>query len=121
MKVIEVETKEQFQELVEGSAFTWIGMTTDEANLKAIEDFFKKDTKVMDSKTEMEVYLWAGKQGNEWMHLKKDPYPEDLHCISLPLDQFNNIGKLAMVKLQVEAKWLDDVYDNNIRRERGEK
>ena len=120
MKVVNVENFEQFKELVDGSAFTWLGMTSGEDNLKAIESFFKEEGNVMDPNQEMEIHIWTGKQGNEWMGLIKDPYPEDLTCISLPLDQFNNIGKLAMLKLQVGARWLDDIYDNNLRHEKGE-
>lgn len=115
MKVVKVENFEQFQELVNGSAFTWLGMDSDEDNLEAIESFFKEEKKVMNPDQEMEVHIWTGKQGNEWMELRKDPYPEDLTCISLPLDQFNNISKLSMLKFQVGARWLDDIYDNNLR------
>lgn len=120
MKVVKVENFEQFQELVNGSAFTWLGMTSDEGNLKAIEKFFKEEANIMDPNQEMEIHIWTGKQGNEWMGLHKDPYTEDLTCLSFPLDQFNNIGKLSLLKLQVHARWLDDIYDNNLRHESGE-
>lgn len=120
MKVAKVENFEQFQELVNGSAFTWIGMTSDEGNLKAIESFFKGDARVMNPDQEMEVHIWTGAQGNEWMGLHKDPYQPDLTCLSLPLDQFSDIGKLAILKFQVGARWLDDIYDNNLRHESGE-
>ena len=117
MKVTNVETFEQFMDLVDGSAFTWTGMLADEENLSAIEDFFKNDTGVVNPETEMEVHVWTGSQGNEWMELKNDPYPEDLTCVSIPLNQFNDIPKLAMLKLQAGAHWLDDIYDNNLRHE----
>lgn len=120
MKLVNVENFDQFKELVDGSAFTWLGMTSDVGNLKAIESFFKEETKVMNPDQEMEVYIWTGAQGNEWMGLHKDPYAEDLTCLSFPLDQFNNIGTLSMLKIQVQARWLDDIYDNNLRHERGE-
>ena len=120
MKTVNVETFEQFKELVDGSAFTWVGMTSDEGNLSAIEDFFKNEAHVMNPETEMEVHIWTGAQGNEWMGLIKDPYPQDITCLSLPLNQFNNISWLANIKLQVGARWLDDIYDNNLRHEKGE-
>ena len=120
MKTVNVETFEQFKELVDGSAFTWVGMTSDEGNLSAIEEFFKNEAHVMEPGQEMEVHIWTGAQGNEWMDLIKDPYQPDITCLSFPLDQFSNIGKLSMLKFQVGARWLDDIYDNNLRHEKGE-
>ena len=119
MKVVNVENFDQFKELVDGSAFTWLGMTSDEGNLKAIEKAFK-EANVMDPDQEMEVHIWTGAQGNEWMGLIRDPYPNDLTCLSFSLNQFNNIGTLSMLKIQLDARWLDDIYDNNLRHERGE-
>lgn len=119
MRVVKVENFEQFKELVDDSAFTWLGMTSDIGNLKAIEKAFK-EANVMDPDQEMEVHTWTGAQGNEWMGLIRDPYPKDLTCLSFPLDQFNNIGTLSMLKIQLDARWLDDIYDNNLRHERGE-
>lgn len=119
MKLVNVENFEQFKELVDGSAFTWLGMTSDEGNLKAIEKAFK-EANVMDPDQELEVHIWTGAQGNEWMGLIRDPYPNDLTCLSFPLDQFNNIGALSILKFRWSARWLDDIYDNNLRYERGE-
>ena len=117
MKLVKVENFEQFKELVDGSAFTWLGMALDIGNLKAIEKAFK-EVKVMDPNQEMEVHGWTGAQGNEWMGLIRNPYPNDLICLSFPLNQFNNIVTLSMLRVQWDAHWLDDVYDNNLRRER---
>ena len=117
MKLVKVENFEQFKELVDGSAFTWLGMALDIGNLKAIEKAFK-EVKVMDPDQELEVHGWTGAQGNEWMGLIRNPYPNDLICLSFPLNQFNNVGTLSMLRVQWDAHWLDDVYDNNLRRER---
>ena len=117
MKLVKVENFEQFKELVDGSAFTWLGMALDIGNLKAIEKAFK-EVKVMDPDQELEVHGWTGAQGNEWMGLIRNPYPNDLICLSFPLNQFNNIVTLSMLRVQWDAHWLDDVYDNNLRRER---
>lgn len=117
MKLVNVENFEQFKELVSGSAFTWLGMALDIGNLKAIEKAFK-EVKVMGPDQEMEAHVWTGVQGNEWMGLIRNPYPNDLICLSFPLNQFNNIGTLSMLRVQWDAHWLDDVYDNNLHRER---
>ena len=42
MKVVNVENFDQFKELVDGSAFTWLGMNSDTGNLKAIEKLLRK-------------------------------------------------------------------------------
>ena len=117
MKLVNVENFEQFKELVSGSAFTWLGMALDIGNLKAIEKAFK-EVKVMGPDQEMEAHVWTGVQGNEWMGLIRNPYPNDLICLSFPLNRFNNIGTLSMLRVQWDAHWLDDVYDNNLHRER---
>ena len=117
MKLVNVENFDQFKKLVDGSAFTWLGMALDIGNLKAIEKAFK-EVKVMDPDQELEVHGWTGAQGNEWMGLIRNPYPNDLICFSFPLDQFNNIDRLSMLRVQWDAYWLDDIYDNNLRRER---
>ena len=119
MKLVNVENFDQFKELVDGSAFTWIGMTSDEGNLKAIEKAVK-EANVMDPDQELDVHIWTGAQGNEWMGLIRDPYPNDLTCLSFPLNQFNKIGTLSTLKFRWDARWLDDIYDNNLRYERGE-
>lgn len=119
MKLVNVENFERFHELVNGSAFTWLGMALDIGNLKAIEKAFK-EVKAMGPDQEIEAHVWTGVQGNEWMGLIRNPYPNDLTCLSFPLNQFNNIGTLSMLRVQWDAHWLDDVYDNNLRHERGE-
>lgn len=42
-------------------------------------------------------------------------YPEDLIFVSIPLNMFKNMGKLAILKLRFGARWLDDIVDNTRR------
>lgn len=40
-----------------------------------------------------------------------DPFPLDLVCLLFPLDGLD-ITKLAIFKINMEARWFDDVIDN---------
>lgn len=65
-------------------------------------------------------YTWSGKLMNEIYHLTgTNAYQEDLTFFAFSIAQFNqkDMGKLAMWKLQIGARWLDDIVDNNKRRE----
>ena len=67
------------------------------------------------------AFTWKGELMNQIYQLTgSNAYPEDLTFVSIPLSMFNNnIGKLALVKFQLGARWLDDIVDNNARRELG--
>lgn len=106
----------KISELENGSAFTWEGITTTDNDLKGITEFFKENTKGF--KTPVKMYTWSGKEFNDKYNLTGDnAYPDDLTFLSIPLDSWSEMGNLPMVKLQVGARWLDDIVDNNARRE----
>ena len=110
------ETK--IRELENGSAFTWEGLSGLENDKEVILDCFKKADVLGDVET-FEFYTWKGELMNQIYQLTGlNAYPEDLPFVSIPLSMFNNnIGKLALVKIQLGARWLDDIVDNNARRE----
>ena len=112
------ETK--IRELENGSAFTWEGLSGLENDKEAILDDFKKADVLGDVET-FEFYTWKGELMNQIYQLTgSNAYPEDLTFVSIPLSMFNNnIGKLALVKFQLGARWLDDIVDNNARRDLG--
>ena len=112
------ETK--IRELKNGSAFTWEGLSGLENDKEVILDDFKK-ANVLDDVEIFEFYTWKGELMNQIYQLTgSNAYPEDLTFVSIPLSMFNNnIGKLALVKFQLGARWLDDIVDNNARRELG--
>ena len=110
--------EDKIRELENGSAFTWEGMNKDEDNLNAIVEFFKENTPNV--RIPLEMYTWSGKTMNDLYGLHgANRYPDDLTFISLPLNNWegDDIGKLAMIKLRVGARWLDDIVDNNAYRE----
>ena len=112
------ETK--IRELENGSAFTWEGLSGLENDKEVILDDFKK-ANVLDDVETFEFYTWKGELMNQIYQLTgSNAYPEDLTFVSIPLSMFNNnVGKLALVKFQLGARWLDDIVDNNARRELG--
>ena len=109
------ETK--IRELENGSAFTWVGLSGLKNDKEVILDCFKKADVLNDIET-FEFYIWKGKLMNQiYMLTCSNAYPEDLTFVSIPLSMFKNIRKLAILKLQLGARWLDDIVDNNTRRE----
>lgn len=110
------ETK--IRELKNGSAFTWEGLSGLENDKEVILDDFKKADVLGDVET-FKFYTWKGELMNQIYQLTgSNAYPEDLTFVSIPLSMFNNnVGKLALVKFQFGARWLDDIVDNNARRE----
>ena len=116
IKIIPAD-EEKIRELENDSAFTWEGLSGLENDKEAILDEFKKADVLNDVET-FEFYIWKGKLMNRIYQLTdSNAYPEDLTFVSIPLSMFKNIGKLAMLKLQFGARWLDDIVGDNARRE----
>lgn len=110
------ETK--IRELENGSAFTWEGLSGLENGKEALVNSFKEEN-VLDDVETFEFYTWKGELMNRIYQLTgSNAYPEDLNFVSIPLNMFKDIRKLAMLKLQYRARWLNDIVDNNSRRER---
>lgn len=116
IKIIPAD-EEKIRELENDSAFTWVGLSGLKNDKEVILDEFKKADVLGDVET-FEFYIWKGKLMNQiYMLTGSNAYPEDLTFVSIPLSMFKNIRKLAMLKLQLGARWLDDIVDNNARRE----
>ena len=110
------ETK--IRELENGDAFTWEGLSGLKNGKEEIVNCFKEEN-VLDDVETFEFYTWKGELMNRVYQLTgSNAYPEDLNFVSIPLNMFKDIGKLAMLKLQYRARWLDDIVDNNSHRER---
>lgn len=108
-------TPDDIDHLEKGSAFTWEGMLTDDANLQSIVEFFKENTPSI--KLPVKFYTWTGETMNNLYDLSGDiAYPNNLSFVSIPLDCWSSMGNLPIIKLQVGARWLDDIVDNNARK-----
>ena len=104
MKITNVETKEQLKELYECSAMTWEGLNTDEDNLKAALEACCVDG------VDGEIFITKGKTMNEICQLSGcNAYKDDLNIVS--------IKKFKGLAIMFGARWMDDIIDNNARRE----
>ena len=93
------------------SAFTFEGLTTDKDSMNQLFEVFKPFIK--DNIKYLDIYIVKGSLMNRHYCLKYDPYPDNLNIVAIPTNQFKDLGKLAMFKLQVGARWFDDIVDNN--------
>lgn len=100
MEIINVTTKEDLEKLYNCSAMTWEGLRS---------DGFEQALKVCGAEG-AKGYLTKGKTMNELCHLTgNNAYPDDLNIFSI-----DNFKGLAM---NYGARWMDDIIDNNARRE----
>lgn len=107
---------DKISELESSSAFTWEGLSKDDDSLSQVVDFFTKESKGF--KVPCDIYWWSGKEFNDKYELTgSNKYPNNLTFVSIPLDMWSEMGNLPMLKFQVGARWLDDIVDNNARRE----
>lgn len=103
--------EDKIRELENNSAFTWEGMAISDDNLQTIVDDLKKETKIT---LPVIFYTWKGKMFNEMYGLTdKNAYPDDLNFLSIDLDNWSEMGRLPFYKMEVGARWLDDIVDNN--------
>ena len=109
-------TEQDLQKLYDGSAWTWVGMNTDDDNLKAIIDWFKNEGCPLKKE---EFYVTTGKQMNNFKYqlTGDNAYPEDLTILAIELENITNVNQLFIKKFEVGARWFDDICDNNWRRE----
>lgn len=106
-------TKDKIKELINNSAFTFEGVKLDDEDLKLRYDTMQSEFNIINP-GEHEVYMFTGKdlvEAAEPEYTMRD-YPEDVYLVSIPLDVFSDIGRLAMIKLIVGARWLDDIVQN---------
>ena len=112
---VEIATEEKIKELADKSAFTWEGMDTSKETLQRIVDDFKDNTAI---ELPVKFYIYDGKVMNDLYKLTdKNAYPDDLHFVSVDLDNWREMGNLPLYKLKVGARWLDDIVDNNLVRQ----
>lgn len=116
MKKILVKTREQLDDLIKDSALTWEGlkMKTDadyEDVTKWMAQFGAKP------KTD-NVYITEGKTMNALEGLMgSNAYPDDLSIVSFKLSEIENAMALAIPRFSVQGRWMDDIVENNRRRE----
>lgn len=101
MEIIKVETKEQLKELYDSSAMTWEGLREDDFEI-ALQECGQDGAK---------GYITKGSVMNKLCKLTGDnAYPDDLNIFSI-----KEFKGLAIV---FGARWMDDIIDNNARRQK---
>ena len=99
-EIINVETLDQLEDLYNCSAMTWEGLIESDFQA-ALGECGTEDAK---------GYVIKGKVMNELCGLTgTNAYQKDLTIFSI--DKFNCLA------FQVGARWMDDIIDNNARRE----
>jgi hypothetical protein len=114
MKIINVFTKEQLDELYNESALTWEGLSTSEENLNAVMEWLK-DHKATIEGVEPTFHITTGRLMNKYYGLTGDnAYHNDLNIVSVT--DINPVP-IALARFEVGGRWFDDIVDNNARRE----
>ena len=108
----DVTTKDEIKELKENSAFTFEGIVVDSETLDQIYELLHNQFNVLSDK-DIEIYKFSGFDLKEAFPEISD-YPNDIILVSIPLEAFVNVGRASIVKLQIGARWLDDIVDNLI-------
>jgi len=106
-------TAADLKDLVKNSALTVEGLAT-----KSIPDFvawIENHTPLKNRN----VYVTSGKLVNsEWNLHGRNAYSDDLNLVSVKLDDMEDFNKIIMPRFDVGGRWMDDIHDNNVRRER---
>lgn len=112
VKVPENREKEFLQAFQEGSMFTFEGLDiSDKSTLKPLESILRKSGF---SEPELLLYYFTGKVMNKHYGLTgSNAYPDDITIVVIP-EYYNPI-----VKLQLGARWFDDIVYNNAIRQNG--
>ena len=112
-EIINVDGK-TLKELVNGSALTIEGLAE-----SSFDEFLGWIKDIAGLKTRR-IYVTKGKLANrEWGLTGDNAYQNDLNIVSVKLDDMEDRNKIIMARFQVGARWMDDIHDSNIIRERG--
>ena len=108
--ILKHATEQDVEAMCNRSEWTWEGMTIDEDNLDAIAQFIESN--VPNLPQPYTFWTWTGKMFNEMCELTgNNAYPDDLTFLGVD-DLYE-----PMLKMEVGARWLDDIVENNRRRE----
>lgn len=98
-----------------GSALTFEGFDLDGGDLEFLVNWLNDHGCEL---KRQEVYLIKGATMNEIYGLTgNNRYPDDLNIVSIPLDNITNLMNIITARFAIGGRWLDDVIENNVRRE----
>ena len=86
-----------------------------EDDYKSVADWMRENGANPKTKN---VYITTGKTMNALEGLTgSNAYPNDLSIVSFKLSEIENWKALVMPRFAVDGRWMDDVVENNRRRE----
>lgn len=113
-EIINADSK-TLKELVDGSALTLEGLA--ESSIDEFLDWIEETAGLKVRR----AYVTKGSLANrEWRLTGTNAYTDDLNIVSVKLNDMEDWKKVVMPRFQIGGRWLDDIYDNNVRRERAE-
>lgn len=111
-EIINTDAK-TLKELVDDSALTIEGLV--ESSIGNFLDWVENTAGLKVRR----AYVTKGSLANgEWGLTGDNAYQDDLNIVSVKLDDMKDWNKVVIPKMQVGGRWMDDIYDNNVRRER---
>ena len=103
----------KLEDLVEKSALTVEGLA--ESSIDEFLDWIEEHTKLKVRR----AYVTKGSLANsEWGLTGDNRYKDDANLVSVPLDDMEDWKKIVMTRFQIGGRWMDDIKDNNVMRER---
>lgn len=113
---IDVTLKEQLDELYNGSALTFEGVSLDKESINGLVEWLKEHSEISNP---LPIYVIKGKFMNESYNLTgNNKYNEDLNIISIKLSDIKQVDAIIIPRFQVGGRWFDDIVDNNESREK---
>lgn len=112
MRIFRVTNKALCELLRHESALTIEGLT-----LESVDDlkrWINQHTKLLNEF----AYVIKGEAMNRWYGLTgTNAYPDDLNIVCIDLNDIENVAAIVVPRFAIGGRWLDDVIDNNLRRE----
>lgn len=115
MTQIKKATSIDLRKLYNDSAFTLLGVCDELKEYEAIENYLFNDC-WLERPEDVEFYKCSWKAVNEefWIPMM-NRFKDDLNIVFMPLRNFGNqIWKLSIIKLNIWARWFDDVINNSL-------
>lgn len=113
---VEVDSKEQLDELYNGSAFTIEGFDTSEKNIDILLKWFNKFGGVSNP---LDMYIIKGSVMNKEYGLTEDnAYPDNTNIMCIKLKNIKDVMRIVTPRFDIRGRWFDDVVDNNRYRQK---
>lgn len=112
---IDVTSKAQLDELYNGSALTFVGLSSDEESIKGLVEWLKEHSEISNP---LPIHIISGQTMNINYGLTgENRYEDDLTIISIKNGDIRNLGAIVIPRFEIGGRWFDDIVDNNATRE----